>query len=103
MLAAMASARPQPIELGPEQEFPLGAIDEGLTDPIHTVAELLPDGFARYLRVFHPFLLADPLDPDRTLPGPVRTWHSLADEVGAVFHPEITWWSRRRGQTLVRV
>jgi len=89
----MSSSPLQPIERGPEQEFPLGAIDEGRTDPIHTVAELLPDGYARYLRVFHPFLSADRLDPDRTKPGHVRTWRSLAQEVGAVFHPEITWWS----------
>jgi hypothetical protein len=87
------NARVEPIELGPEQEFPLGLLHEGQTDPVHTVAELLPDGYATYLRVFHPFLPADPRDPDSTLPGPVRTWRSLADEAGAVFHPEIMWWS----------
>lgn len=81
------------IELGPELEFPLGAIDDGLTDPIHSVAELLPDGYAHYIRVFHPFLPADPRNPDLTLPGPPRTWRSFADEVAAVYHPEISWWS----------
>lgn len=89
----MAGSSLQPIELGPEQEFPLGLIEDGRTDPIHTVAELLPDGYAVYLRVFHPFVPADPGDPAATLPGPVRTWRSLAEEAGAVFHPEITWWS----------
>lgn len=81
------------VPLGPEREFPIGGLDEDLTDPVHTVAELLPDGFARYLRVFHPFLPADPSDPDRMLAGPARTWLSLAEETGAVFHPEIMWWS----------
>jgi hypothetical protein len=26
-----------------------------------------------------------------TLPGPVRTWRSLADEAGVQFHPELVW------------
>ncbi len=85
----MVASRGQRIELGPERDFPLGALDNGHTDPVHTVAELLPDGFARYLRVFHPFLPADPRDPEKRLPGPVRTWRSLAEEVGASYHPEI--------------
>lgn len=79
------------IALGPELDFPLGAIDDGVSDPIHTVAELLPDGYAHYIRVFHPFLPADPRNPDLISPGPSRTWRSLAEEVGAVYHPQITW------------
>lgn len=89
----MAEPRVTRLELGPEEAFPLGAIEPGRSDPVHTVAELLPDGYARYLRVFHPFLPADPGDRDKVLPGPPRTWRSLADEAGAVFHPELMSWS----------
>jgi hypothetical protein len=71
--------------------IPLGLVEDGRTDPVHTVAELLPDGYAMYLRIFHPFLPADPANPESTLPGPARTWRSLAEEVGAVYHAEIMW------------
>lgn len=84
----------RPIErltFGAEADFPLGQLEEAHAVDRHTVAELLPPGFARYLRVFHPFLPADPKDPDKMLPGPARSWESLAKEAASVFHPEITW------------
>jgi hypothetical protein len=60
-------------------------------DPhVHRVGELLPAGYAAYLRLFHPFgpwgidpYLAD--ESDR------RSWKSLAAEAGAQFGPELTW------------
>lgn len=82
------------VPVGPEVDFPLGGLIVAATERDgQTVAELVPPGFDRYLRIFHPFLPADPDDPEAMLPGPPRTWASLADEAGVVFHPEITWWS----------
>jgi hypothetical protein len=83
------------IDLGPEQSFPCAALaPAGPDDHVHRVAELIPPFFDRYLRIFHPFLPSDTNGPDETLPpGPVRTWASLAEEAGAVFHPEIVWYS----------
>lgn len=52
------------LTLGPETHIPRGQLEEAHRADQHTVAELLPAGFARYLRVFHPFLPADPTDPD---------------------------------------
>ena len=83
-----------PIErhaLGPEPDFPRAQLAPADLPGQHTVAELVPSGYAHYLRVFHPFLPADPNDPDSTLPGPPRSWQSLAEEAGVVFHPELQW------------
>jgi hypothetical protein len=79
--------------LGAKTDFPRAQLAQAVSPDEHTVAELLPAGFTRYLRVFHPFLPADPNDPDKSLPGPVRSWASLAEEARAVFHPEIMSWA----------
>lgn len=79
------------LTLGPENEFPRAQLAEARDVYQHTLAELLPAGFMRYVRLFHPFKSADPKGSDETLPGSVRSWESLAEEAGAVFHPEITW------------
>jgi hypothetical protein len=88
------------MEVGADDAWPLGALAPTDDDERngHTVAQLLPAGFPRYLRIFRPFLPADPMDPDGTLPGPVRRWASLAHEAGLSFHPEIQWRTlERRG------
>lgn len=63
--------------------FPCDAL--GPFDEPATVAQLLPDGYARYVRVFHP------LFPEEPHPGTARTWRSLAEETGLGYHPELTW------------
>ena len=79
----MSRADPERIPLGQESDFPVGQLT--LTHGAeHTVAELLPARFATYVRIFHPFLGADP--------GPMRTWQSLAEGAGMVFHAEIDYW-----------
>jgi hypothetical protein len=89
-LALMSSPRIERLSVDSEPDFPRALLAEGDAAHQHTVAELLPAGFARYLRVFHPFLPADPEDPDEMMPNPARSWASLAEEAGVVFHPELT-------------
>jgi hypothetical protein len=50
------------------------------------VGRLLPQGYPRYIRLFHPLSLSD--DGVRCRP---RTWRSVADAAGLVFHPEVQW------------
>ncbi len=50
------------------------------------VERLLPPGYPRYLRLFHPLSLSD----DGVLCRP-RTWQSVADEAGLAFHPQVQW------------
>jgi hypothetical protein len=86
----MAPTRLEVTQRGLDKEFPLSAIDESVRPQDgHTVAELLPDGYARYLRIFHPVLPADARYLKQTGPMATRTWQSIADEVGAVYHPEL--------------
>lgn len=87
----MSSPLIERLTLGRETDSLKAELAEASGADQHTVAELLPVGFTQYLRVFHPFLPADPRDPEERLPGPARSWESLAEEAGAVFHPEITW------------
>ncbi|MYV90533.1 hypothetical protein [Streptomyces sp. SID1034] len=47
------------------------------------VAELVPSGFAAYLRVFHPFEAMDGS-------GSTRSWHALAKDVGVRLHAELS-------------
>jgi hypothetical protein len=75
------------VPLGPEADFPIGHLKTTYWADQHTVAELLPAGFDRYLRIFHPFLRSTTLD-DGVI-RETRTWRSLAEEAGVVFHPEI--------------
>lgn len=49
------------------------------------VANILPEGYDSYLRVFHPF---EPWG-ERRVPPP--TWRQLAQEAGAHYGPELTW------------
>ncbi|GGV18187.1 hypothetical protein GCM10010495_36270 [Kitasatospora herbaricolor] len=51
--------------------------------PGHVVAELVPGGFAAYLRIFHRFETADGS-------GRTRRWRDLAQESGALFHGELS-------------
>ena len=86
----MESRSVGPVQLGPEAEFPLGQLKTSSPDG-HTVAELLPPGFDRYVRIFHPFFAASVSKPEAAAGAEPRTWQSLAEEAGAVFHPEIVW------------
>lgn len=52
-----------------------------------TVAQCLPAGFERYLRVFHPFTTWACAGR--------RTWRSLADEANVIFHAEVSQESLR--------
>jgi len=59
--------------------------------PVHHVDELLPSGYDRHLRLFHPFV---PWDSKPEVPVPQglrRSWESLATEVGVAFHGELQW------------
>ena len=52
------------------------------------LGSLLPPGFDRYLRVFHPFV---PWDARFGRVSATRTWRQLADEAGVAFGPTLTW------------
>ncbi|MFI6683242.1 hypothetical protein [Streptomyces sp. NPDC050485] len=52
----------------------------------HLVAELVPGGFAAYLRVFHRFEASDGS-------GRTRLWRDWAEESGVVFHAELSHYS----------
>ena len=70
------------IELGPEQAWPLGAVvPYTAPDPV-TVANFMPAGFDRYVRILHPFCGDDPAAQ--------WTWASLAAEFGLAYHPELS-------------
>ncbi|PJN03771.1 hypothetical protein CG740_05025 [Streptomyces sp. CB01201] len=59
----------------------IGTMDEG-----HVVAELVPDGFEAYLRVFHRFEASDGS-------GRTRSWRGWAGDSGVRFHGELSHWS----------
>lgn len=57
----------------------------------HTVGELLPPGYDRYVRVFHPFV---PWDAESITQSPVdqrMSWEELATKAGVPFGPTLTW------------
>ena len=56
----------------------------------NVVAALLPPGFERYLRVFHPFVPWD-ADPDAVSVDERRSWEEIASEAGVRFGPTLTW------------
>jgi hypothetical protein len=67
----------------------------GLSAPsrarVHHVDELLPQGYGRYLRLFHPFV-PWASEPAEAVPkGSRRSWQSLAQEAGVTFHSELSW------------
>ena len=74
----------------------------------HTVAELLPPGFARYVRVFHPFVPWT-ADPEEAVSN--GRWADIARDAGVTFGPtfnlastrEDTSGRRRRSTALRRV
>jgi hypothetical protein len=50
------------------------------------VSRILPPGYERYLRLFHPLSLSSdgmPCEP--------RTWQSVAQDAGLVYHAELQW------------
>ena len=71
-------------EVGREKPDWLAALEHDPADGprVHRVGELLPPGYAVYLRLFHPFLPwgVDPYSADESQR---RTWKSLAVEAGA--------------------
>jgi hypothetical protein len=70
------------LDLGVEQEWPLGVVAPYTApDPV-TVANFMPAGFDRYVRILHPFVGEDPAVR--------RTWASLAAEFGLTYHPAIS-------------
>lgn len=60
-------------------------------DAGHVVGELLPPGFDRYLRIFHPFVSwdAEPNSPSEI--GRRTSWEDLATQAGVPFGPTLTW------------
>lgn len=56
----------------------------------HRVGELLPAGYAAYIRLFHPFGPWD-VPPQQRMPADRRTWRSLAAEANVAYHNEVTW------------
>jgi len=86
--------RVEKVALGSDADFPRGALVPNMSSGAgHVVAEVLPVGYARYVRVLHPFFVPPDSDPQRSSPGPARTWRSLAAEAGVEFDAEITWQS----------
>lgn len=78
------------VQLGPERDLLRAVPRHASGEWEHIVADLLPTGFPRYLRVFHPFLPADPADPKRNLAGPAMTWRVLADRARVKYHSEMS-------------
>lgn len=73
------------MDLGPERWLtaPPDPSDAPEDSNGHTVAELLPDGFDAYLRLFHPFTAWRVAGR--------ATWQSLADQASVRFHAELMW------------
>ncbi|WP_018544934.1 hypothetical protein [Streptomyces sp. LaPpAH-108] len=57
--------------------------------PGHVVSELVPSGYAAYVRIFH---LLEATDGS----GRSRTWRACAEEAGVPFRPELShhWWRK---------
>lgn len=53
-----------------------------------TVASVLPRGYSRYVRVFHPFV---PWQADFGYASPRSTWQELAESISVPFSPVLTW------------
>ena len=74
-----------------EYEVPWGELLAPRPSAGHIVGELLPPGFDRYLRVFHPFVPWD-AEPDSSSPISHRaSREDLANEAGVPFGPTLTW------------
>ena len=57
----------------------------------HTVAELLPPGFARYVRVFHPFVPWTAHPEEAVSRRNCGRWADIARDAGVTFGPTLTW------------
>lgn len=57
---------------------------------VHTVAEILPPGFARYVRVFHPFVPWGAESGETRIDVRMR-WAVLAANAGVEFRPTLTY------------
>ena len=55
-------------------------------EPGVRLSRILPSGYESYLRLFHPLALSD----DGVTREP-RTWRSVAEQQGLVFHAELQW------------
>lgn len=73
------------MDLGPERWLtaPTDPSDAPEDSNGHTVAELLPDGFDAYLRLFHPFTVWRVAGR--------AIWQTLADQASVRFHAELMW------------
>lgn len=60
-------------------------------DRVHHVDELLPEGYDRYLRLFHPFVPWASTPAEAVPKDSRRSWQSLAHEAGVTFHNELSW------------
>ena len=80
-----------PFKVTAPEKLPwLAALDTGGRSGVR-VGEILPAGYERYLRLFHPFV-ASGLDPDGGDRAPARTtWQALAEQVGTNLHPTLQW------------
>jgi hypothetical protein len=54
------------------------------------IRDCLPSGYARYMRVFHPFVPWDNEESDSSLV-PHKRWAELAEEAGATYRVELQW------------
>ena len=61
-----------------------------MDEPGVRLSRILPSGYERYLRLFHPVTLSD----DGAM-RERRTWKSVAEQQGLVFHAELQWESLR--------
>jgi len=59
-------------------------------EPGVRLSRILPSGYESYLRLFHPLALSD----DGAMREP-RTWKSVAEQQGLVFHAELQWGNLR--------
>ncbi len=87
MMSGVA-ARVREIEFQIPWEGSLVSIPSGAGRYGVVLGSLLPPGFDRYLRVFHPFV---PWDAAFGRAAVTCTWRQLADDAGVAFGPTLTW------------
>ena len=85
--SALTTASPRRVDV----EIPWRGALASASQRGHVVGELLPPGFERYLRLFHPFV---PWSADSSVPIPASEcvrWAELARRAGVSFGPNLTW------------